>query len=59
MLSVSKHVVENDVILYEDEWVSRKAAKELELLRRHRTTQRMNSTNNKLKFKLQLHNHFI
>ena len=32
MLSVSKHVVENDVILYEDEWVSRKAAKELELL---------------------------
>ena len=29
MLSVSKHVVKNDVIIYEDEWVSRKATKKL------------------------------
>ena len=29
MLAASKHVVENDVILYVGEWVSRKATKEL------------------------------
>ena len=44
MLAASKHVVENDVILYVGEWVSRKATKELKLLAR------MNSTNTKLKF---------
>ena len=43
MLAASKHV-ENDVILYVGEWVSRKATKELQLLAR------MNSTNTKLKF---------
>ena len=29
MLSVSQHVVENDAILFQGEWVLRKATKEL------------------------------